>query len=136
MWAHGVGEAWRKSESATVCGAGEVLPGRRGARVADDRRRGAVAGAAGRGRGNRRALTRILTVAAAQLGPVSREEPRADVLARMMGLLEQARQEGAGLVVFPELALTPFFPRWVIDDECDADALLETPGAGAGRPGG
>ena len=78
------------------------------------------------------ALTRILTVAAAQLGPVSREEPRADVMVRMMGQLEQAQQQGAGLVVFPELALTPFFPRWVIDDERELDAFYETEVPGPG----
>jgi predicted amidohydrolase len=62
-------------------------------------------------------MTRELVVAAAQLGPIARAEPRAAVVARMIALLERAHRQGAGLVVFPELALTTFFPRWDLDDD-------------------
>ena len=60
---------------------------------------------------------RVLTVAAAQMGPVERGTPRAEVLERMVALLAEAAGRGVQLVVFPELALTPFFPRWLLPDE-------------------
>jgi hypothetical protein len=70
---------------------------------------------------------RRLTVAAAQLGPVQREHSRADVVERLIALLQGAAGHGAQLVVFPELALTTFFPRWWYDDGDPAlDAWYET----------
>ena len=35
----------------------------------------------------------------------------------MIGLLESAAAQGATLVVFPELAFTTFFPRWLLEGE-------------------
>ena len=65
-------------------------------------------------------MSRIVTVAGAQVGPVEREAPRAEVLDRLIGLLTTAAARGADVVVFPELTLTPFFPRWWLrDDELD-----------------
>ncbi len=61
-------------------------------------------------------MTRVLRLAAAQMGPTSRTEPRAVTLDRMIRLLEAAAADGAQLVVFPELAFTTFFPRWLLDD--------------------
>jgi predicted amidohydrolase len=37
----------------------------------------------------------------------------------MIALLESAADQGAKLVVFPELAFTTFFPRWLLDNEAD-----------------
>ena len=71
-------------------------------------------------------MTRILTVAAAQLGPVQREHTRAQVVARMITLMHQAADHGVQLVVYPELALTTFFPRWFVDDITEADHWYET----------
>lgn len=71
-------------------------------------------------------MTRILRTAAAQLGPIARDEPRAAVVARMIALLESAAAQGADLVVFPELALTTFFPRWFMEDAAEIDAFFET----------
>ena len=62
-------------------------------------------------------MPRIIRVAAAQMGPNQRAAPRADTLARMIALLEQAAGQGASLVVFPELAFTTFFPRWLLEGE-------------------
>ncbi len=56
-------------------------------------------------------MARIVTVGAAQLGPIARDEPRSSAVARMLDLLRQAHARGCGLVVYPELALTTFFPR-------------------------
>lgn len=56
-------------------------------------------------------MARALTVGAAQLGPIARGESRPDVVKRLLALLAQAHARGCELVVFPELALTTFFPR-------------------------
>ncbi|MCX7383639.1 MAG: N-carbamoyl-D-amino-acid hydrolase [Alphaproteobacteria bacterium] len=56
-------------------------------------------------------MSRILTVVAAQLGPIQKAEGRDVAVARMVRLMERAHARGAQLVVFPELALTTFFPR-------------------------
>ena len=69
---------------------------------------------------------RSLIVAAAQLGPLQRADSRAVAVARMLALMEQAHRRGASLVVFPELALTTFFPRHYHDKRADADAWFET----------
>ncbi len=69
---------------------------------------------------------RSLIVAAAQLGPLQRADSRAVAVARMLALMEQAHRRGASLVVFPELALTTFFPRHYHDNRADADAWFET----------
>lgn len=71
-------------------------------------------------------MTRLLTVAAAQLGPVQREHTRAGVVERLVALLRDAHRHGSELVVFPELALTTFFPRWYVDDLAEADHWYET----------
>jgi len=70
-------------------------------------------------------MARTITVAAAQLGPIARVESRGDVVKRMLVLLEQAHHRAADLVVFPELALTTFFPRWWMDDQAEIDAFFE-----------
>src|ERR1700676_3383411 len=69
---------------------------------------------------------RTITVAAAQLGPLQRAEPRSGAVEGMIRLLERARQRGVELVVFPELALTTFFPRHYLEDIADADHWYET----------
>jgi N-carbamoyl-D-amino-acid hydrolase len=61
-------------------------------------------------------MTRIITVAAAQMGPVARAETRESVVVRLSAMLREAAGRGAELVVFPELALTTFFPRWDLSD--------------------
>jgi predicted amidohydrolase len=71
-------------------------------------------------------MSRQLTIAGAQLGPIAREETRASCVARMIALLGQASKRGADVVVFPELALTTFFPRWFFENEADLDPFYET----------
>jgi predicted amidohydrolase len=71
-------------------------------------------------------MTRLLKVAAAQLGPIQRTDDRQSVVKRLVELLRNAHSQKAELVVFPELALTTFFPRWFVDDISQADHWYET----------
>jgi predicted amidohydrolase len=70
-------------------------------------------------------MMRNVKVAAAQFGPIQKEEPRQAVVARMLNLMEQAKAEGCDLIVYPELALTTFFPRWYHEDRSEADIWFE-----------
>jgi predicted amidohydrolase len=69
-------------------------------------------------------MTRLARIAAAQMGAVNRFDARPHTLQRMIALLENAARQGAQLVVFPELALTTFFPRWLLSPE-DVEAYFE-----------
>ena len=60
-------------------------------------------------------MTRILRIAAAQMGANQISDTRKQVLDRMIALLEQSARDGAALAVFPELAFTTFFPRWLLE---------------------
>jgi hypothetical protein len=70
-------------------------------------------------------MPRIITTGAAQLGPIARSETRAQVVDRMLALMNEAKGHGCDLVVFPELALTTFFPRWYLPQQQDVDAFFE-----------
>ena len=70
-------------------------------------------------------MTRILRIAGAQMGPNTLQDTREQVLARMIGLLDDAAAQGAQLVVFPELAFTTFFPRWFQERESDLLRFFE-----------
>ncbi|MGQ3285641.1 N-carbamoyl-D-amino-acid hydrolase [Bosea sp. (in: a-proteobacteria)] len=70
-------------------------------------------------------MSRIVTVAAAQLGPIQKAETREQVVARMLALMDEAKAKGADLIIYPELALTTFFPRWYHEDRAEADAWFE-----------
>ena len=70
-------------------------------------------------------MSRAICVAAAQMGPIARDEPRESAVARMMEMMRAAHARGARLVVFPELALTTFFPRWWMEDEAELDSFYE-----------
>ena len=71
-------------------------------------------------------MTREVVVAAAQMGPIAKADERGAVVERLLALLRESAARGAGLVVFPELALTTFFPRWVIDDPEELDRYYES----------
>lgn len=71
-------------------------------------------------------MPRHLTLAAAQLGPIQKAEGRDVAVGRMVRLMETAHRRGAEVVVFPELALTTFFPRWYEEDIAKADHWYET----------
>lgn len=70
-------------------------------------------------------MARIVTVAAAQLGPIQKAENRASVVARMIKLMEEAKTKGANFIVYPEMALTTFFPRFYEEDRAKMDHWFE-----------
>ena len=74
-------------------------------------------------------MPRTVTVGAAQLGPIARTDSRAQAVSRMIALLRQAASHGCDLVVFPECALTAFFPHWWYERQEDVDALLKSDSA-------
>jgi predicted amidohydrolase len=68
---------------------------------------------------------RVVTVAAAQMGPIQKAEGRQQVVARMLELMRGAKAKGCDLIVYPELALTTFFPRWYMTDWAEVDTWFE-----------
>ena len=71
-------------------------------------------------------MTRIIQAAAAQMGPIAKSETRTDTVRRLIALMRQAKERGTELVVFTEMALTTFFPRWLIEDEAELDSYYES----------
>src|SRR5881397_729643 len=75
-----------------------------------------------------RALRRIgmpgyLKVAAAQMGPNQDGTPREAIVERMLALLDAAARDGVELIVYPEMALTTYFPKRI---RSDFDQFFET----------
>jgi predicted amidohydrolase len=70
-------------------------------------------------------VARKLNAAVAQLGPVHLADSRASVVGRLMAMMRKAHGAGARFVVFPELALTTFFPRWWMTDHKEVDRFFE-----------
>ena len=68
---------------------------------------------------------RQIVIGAAQMGPNQKSDTREAIVARMIALLEQAAAKGCTLVVYPELALTTFFPRWYMEDQAEVDCWFE-----------
>lgn len=63
---------------------------------------------------------RTLGLAVAQMGPVHLSDTRTAVVRRLVEMMREAKSRGAEMVVFPELALTTFFPRyWMEEREAD-----------------
>src|SRR6516164_2584061 len=70
-------------------------------------------------------MGRIVHVASAQMGPIARSQTRKDAVRRLIAMMREAKGRGAELVVFPELALTTFFPRWLIEKGTELDGYFE-----------
>ena len=70
-------------------------------------------------------MARSAPGAAGQMGPIVKDEPRQSTVARMISMMRQAKERGADLIVYPELALTTFFPRYWMDNQEDVDAYFE-----------
>lgn len=70
-------------------------------------------------------MTRIVNVAAAQLGPIQNNHSKKEVVERLVKLMVDAKKMGCDLIVYPELALTTFFPRWYAENIADFDHFYE-----------
>lgn len=70
-------------------------------------------------------MSRRLKVSSAQLGPINLADSRASVVKRMIEMLKEAASRGSKFVVFPELALTTFFPRYWTEDQAEVDKYFE-----------
>ena len=70
-------------------------------------------------------MSRKLRAAVAQLGPIHLADSREAVVGRLCALMREAHGAGAKFVVFPELALTTFFPRWWMTDQAEIDKYFE-----------
>lgn len=66
-------------------------------------------------------MKRQMVIASAQLGPVNLADSRESVVKRLLEMLREAASRGARFVVFPELALTTFFPRYWLEDMAEVD---------------
>jgi predicted amidohydrolase len=64
-------------------------------------------------------------MAVAQLGPIHLADTREAVVKRLLELLREAHARSAKFVVFPELALTTFFPRYWMEDQAQIDRFYE-----------
>jgi len=69
---------------------------------------------------------REIVIGGAQLGAIQKADTREAVVERMVALLHQAKGAGCDLVVYPELALTTFFPRWYMEDQAEVDQWFES----------
>ncbi|MFD1911276.1 N-carbamoyl-D-amino-acid hydrolase [Halodurantibacterium flavum] len=69
---------------------------------------------------------RKMIVGGAQMGPIQKADTREAVVARMMALMTEAHGRGVTMLVYPELALTTFFPRWYAKDRAEMDIWFET----------
>ena len=70
-------------------------------------------------------MARVVTIAAAQMGPIARSENRAAVVHRLIDLMRQAKAMGAEVVAYPEATITAFFPHWFTEDEDEVDSWFE-----------
>jgi predicted amidohydrolase len=72
-------------------------------------------------------MARHLKIAAAQLGPLHLADTREDAAKRLVALFREAVGMGARFIVFPELALTTFFPRYWMEDQAEVDRRFFEP---------
>ena len=61
-------------------------------------------------------MARYVKVAAAQLGPNNEGTPVEAIVDRMLRLMREAIAERAEIVAYPEMALSPYFPKRIRDD--------------------
>jgi len=70
-------------------------------------------------------VSRIVNVAIGQLGPIARADSRQQVVRRLCDLMREAHACGSHLIVYPELALTTFFPRWYMESDEEINSFFE-----------
>src|SRR5262249_45606965 len=104
---------------------GRHFPGRRVLLDGVQQRRRAGGSLRASSRGEEVPMSRFLTVGAAQMGPIQRSHTRRDGVERLVAHLREASRSGGEVVVFPELTLTTFFPRWWMTDQAEIDSFFE-----------
>ena len=72
-------------------------------------------------------MARDMKIAAAQLGPLHLSDTRDAAANRLVALFREAIGMGAKFVVFPELALSTFFPRYWMEDQAEVDRKFFEP---------
>jgi predicted amidohydrolase len=70
-------------------------------------------------------MPRVVSIAAAQMGPIPRSATRPETLQRLIALLRQAAERRCQLVCFPECTLTWFFPHTWMEDQREIDSYFE-----------
>ncbi|MFJ1260047.1 N-carbamoyl-D-amino-acid hydrolase [Cupriavidus sp. CuC1] len=70
-------------------------------------------------------MSRIVNIAIGQLGPIARADSRQQVVKRLCDLMREAHACGSHLIVYPELALTTFFPRWYMESDEEINSFFE-----------
>ncbi|EPQ51461.1 carbon-nitrogen hydrolase [Gloeophyllum trabeum ATCC 11539] len=70
-------------------------------------------------------MPRVIRLAAAQMGATHRTDSRAKTMDRMLHLLDEASSQGAQVVLYPEIAFTTFFPRYIIHDKDELESWFE-----------
>ncbi len=72
------------------------------------------------------AKARKLGLAVAQVGGIQPSESRSEVVQRLDEQMREAKSRGATFVVYPELTLTTFFPRYWYDELDEVERFFET----------
>jgi predicted amidohydrolase len=67
-----------------------------------------------------------LSLAVAQVGGIDPSESRDALVRRLVGLMREAKARGASVVVYPELTLTTFFPRYWFERDEEVNQFFET----------
>ncbi|KAK5114658.1 hypothetical protein LTR62_002231 [Meristemomyces frigidus] len=70
-------------------------------------------------------MPRTIRLAAAQMGATNRTDGRPQTLSRMLKLLRSAAAQKAEMVLYPEIAFTTFFPRYLIHDPDELASYFE-----------
>ncbi|MCT4373174.1 N-carbamoyl-D-amino-acid hydrolase [Yangia mangrovi] len=70
-------------------------------------------------------MTKMI-IGGAQIGGIQKDETREEVIARMIALMDEAHAKGVKFLVYPEMTLTTFFPRFYVEDRAEFDHWFET----------
>ena len=70
-------------------------------------------------------MTKMI-IGGAQIGGIQKDETRDEVVARMVALMDEAHGKGVKFLVYPEMTLTTFFPRFYVEDRAEFDHWFET----------
>lgn len=71
-------------------------------------------------------MSRIIKIAAAQVGQIHRGTQKEEVVTRLIRLLNDAGNANVQLVVFPECILMTFFPRCLFESQDELDKYFRT----------